>query len=497
MTILQKKPARNITLKARRGVENPLFERIYLQPPDSIYFMGICGTALASLAIFLKTKGFSVSGSDKNIYPPMSSLLKQNKIPVQNYNSKNLSSSIKLIVVGNVISKNHPEVEALEKLHIPYTSFPEFLEQVLLSGKKNIVVAGTHGKTTTTSLVSYVAEKAGKNPGFFIGGQPRNFKTSFQWTNSNWFAIEGDEYDTAFFAKHPKFFHYPPFALILTGVEFDHGDIYKDFQTILSLFTHLLTQVPPEGFIVASVENKGLQRILKKTEIKASLITYGINEGDFQAKDICLKNGKSRFKIIHGKKNWTLSLNLLGEHNVLNALSVFALAYKLKWPIENVLKAFISFKGVTKRLEKIEDRGNILIMEDFAHHPTAVKMTLEGLKKAMPHRRLIAVFEPRSFTSCLNIFQEDYAKALSIADQIAIMKPFRIILGKKNLSVDQLTRDIQVTFKKKAFFSHSVEDMAYKLLALMKSGDIFLLMSNGDFGNLAQKLKKGLKQKFP
>ena len=427
----------------------------------------------------------------------MSSFLKQHKITVQNYNPKNLSPSIKLAVIGNVISRNHPEVETLEKLFIPYISFSEFLEQVLLSGKKNIVVAGTHGKTTTTSLVSYVAKEVGENPGFFIGGRPHNFKTSFHWTRSNWFAIEGDEYDTAFFAKRPKFFHYPPFALILTGIEFDHGDIYKNLQDVLPLFSHLLTQVPPEGLIVAPIENKGVQQVFKKTKIRAPVVTYGINKGDFQIKNLCLKNGQSRFKIIYGKKSRILSLNLLGEHNALNALSVFALAHNLKWPLKNVLKAFNSFKGVRKRLEKIEERGGILLMEDFAHHPTAVRMTLEGLKKSIPQRRLIAVFEPRSFTSCLSVFQKDFAKALSVADTVAIMKPFRVIAGRKRLSVEKLVQDLQINFHKKAFFSSSTEELARRLLSLMKSGDLLLLMSNGDFGGLGEKLKKGLKEKFP
>ena len=486
-----------VSLKARRGIQNPLFVSISLEPPDSIYLMGICGTALSSLAVFLKTKGFSVSGSDKNMYPPMSSFLKQHKITVQNYNSENLSSSIKLVIIGNVISRNHLEVETLEKQSIPYISFPEFLEQALLVKKKNIVIAGTHGKTTTTSLASYVAEKAGKNPGFFIGGRPLDFKASFRCTHSNWFILEGDEYDTAFFAKRPKFFHYPPFALILTGIEFDHGDIYKNLQDILPLFSHLLMQVPPRGLIVAAVENKGIRQVLKKTKVKAPIITYGINKGDFKIRDLRLKDGQSRFQIIHGIKSWNCSLNILGEHNVLNALSVFALAYHLKWPLQEVLKAFLSFKGVKKRLEKIEERGGILLMEDFAHHPTAVKMTLEGLKKSMPQRRLIAVFEPRSFTSCLHIFQKDFARALSAADQIALIKPFRNILGRKTLSVEKLAQDIQTNFRKQAFFSNSTEDLSRKLLFLVNPGDILLLMSNGDFSGLAQSLKKGLKQKFP
>ena len=201
-----------ITLKVRRGIKNPSFETVLISPPDSIYFMGICGTALSSLAVLLKAKGFLVSGSDENIYPPVSSLLQEKEIPVRNYSADNIHASLKLVIVGNVISRNHPEVAVLEEYSLPYISFSEFLEGVFISETKNIVVSGTHGKTTTASLMAHVAEKAGKRPGFFIGGFPKNFKVSFQHTGSEWFVLEGDEYDTAFFAKYPKIFSLSSFC---------------------------------------------------------------------------------------------------------------------------------------------------------------------------------------------------------------------------------------------------------------------------------------------
>ena len=457
--------------------------------------MGICGTAMASLAVLLKSKGFFVFGSDENIYPPMSTLLQEKKIPVRHYSPDNINSSIKLVILGNVISRQHPEVSALEKYRVAYTSFSEFLEATLLKGKQNIVISGTHGKTTTTSLMAHAAKEAGKKPGFFIGGLPCDFKTSFQHTHSKWFVIEGDEYDTAFFAKWPKFFHYHPFALILTGVEFDHADIYKDFQDILHVFSKLAAQVPSEGFIVACIENKGVQEVLKNTEIKARVLTYGINKGDFQIRNPRIKEGKSQFEIFHNKKSRLLSLNLLGEHNMLNALAVFSMAFILKWPLEKILKSFNSFQGVKRRLEKLEDRGGVLLMEDFAHHPTAVKMTLEGVKQAFPKRRLIAVFEPRSFTSCLNIFQKDYVQALAVADKVAIGKVYRSADQGKGLSAQKLAEDIKV-LGKEVFFSENSGDLTHKLLSSVEAGDILLVMSNGNFGNLTSKLKQGLRKRF-
>ena len=485
-----------ITLQVRKGVKSPILETIVLSPPDSVYFMGICGTALASLAVFLKARGFSVFGSDSQVYPPMSSFLREKGIPIKNYSPKNLKVSLKLVVVGNVISRNHPEVETLERLSLPYISFPEFLEQALLKGK-NIVVAGTHGKTTTTALAAYVARKAGKDPGFFVGGLPRDMKSSFHHTNSEWFAIEGDEYDTAFFAKHPKFFHYRPFALILTGIEFDHGDIYGDLHEILEVFSQLVTQVPLQGLVIASAEDRGVGEVLKNSQIKARVLTYGINKGNFQVKNPVIKKEKNQFEVFYkGSKVGFLSLNLLGEHNSLNALSVFAMAYILEWPLKKVFKAFDSFQGVKRRLERIEERGGVLLLEDFAHHPTAVRKTLQGLKSAFPCNRIIAVFEPRSFTSCLNVFQEDYAKALSLADVAVVAKPFRASVAKeKRLSSRQLVQDIE-RLGKKALFVENVEDLPFQLLSFIEPGDRVVVMSNGDFGNLVCRLQEGLKKKF-
>lgn len=486
----------SILLRARKGIRDPVFQTVSLSPPDIVYFMGICGTAMASLAVFLKSNGFHAFGSDSQIYPPMSSVLRDGQISVKGYGVENLNSSIRLAIVGNVISRGHSELEALEKYGIAYISFPEFLNQVILSGRKNIVIAGTHGKTTTTTLTARAARAAGKNPGFFIGALARDFKTPFHLTSSKWFVIEGDEYDTAFFEKTPKFFHYSPFALILTGLEFDHADIYKDLKSLVRVFSHLTTRVPPQGCIVASAESKALKDILENPAIKAPVLTYGIQKGDFQIQKVCFKPNKTQFEILHAGKRFPVTLNLLGEHNILNALSVFALGVAFKWPLKEVLKSFESFQGIKKRLDKTEAPGGILIIEDFAHHPTAVRMTLKALKKAFPKRTIRAVFEPRSWTACRNIFQKDYVKALSVADSIAVMKPFRTFDKSDQLCQRKLVCDIQ-SEGKTAFSSDTVIELSRSLVSLSCSGDILVLMSNGDFGGLKQKLKQGLKKKFP
>ena len=423
----------------------------------------------------------------------MSSVLREKKIPVKKYSVKNLNSSIRLVVVGNVISRTHLELKALEKYRIAYINFPEFLKQAILSDRKNIVVAGTHGKTTTTALTACAALAAGKNPGFFIGALPRDFRASLGVTPSEWFVIEGDEYDTAFFEKTPKFFHYPPFALILTGLEFDHADIYKDLKTLVRLFSRLTAQAPPQGFIIASAESKTLREVLKNPARRAPVLTYGKRKGDFQIRRACFKSDKTQFEILYKGKRWPVTLNLLGEHNMLNALSVFALACALKWPLQRVLKSFESFKGIKKRLQKTQAAGGVLIIEDFAHHPTAVKVTLKSLKKAFPRRPLRAAFEPRSWTACRNIFQTDYAKALAVADSVAVMKPFRRV--SRQLSTRRLVRDIQ-SQETPAFASHTIKGLSRRLVSLTSPKDVIVLMSNGDFGGLKSRLEQDLRKKL-
>ncbi len=479
-------------LRTRVSISNPQFLNVEVKEKDFIYFMGICGTAMASFAVYLKKSGFLVSGSDKNIYPPMSSLLKQEGIPIFNYNKNNLSSKIKLVVVGNVMQKINEEIQLLEELKIPYISLPEFLEQTILKNTKNIVIAGTHGKSTTTSLMTQVSQFTQKEAGFFIAAVSQNFQTSFKVTNKEWFIIEGDEYDTAFFAKIPKFFYYNPFALILTNIEFDHGDIYKNLEEIKLVFKNLIQKMSSNNYLVACFENE----IVRELSVfsKAKVISYGISKGDYQIRNRKVLKDKQAFDIYYrNQKIGVCSLSLFGEHNALNALAVIALSNTLKWPLKKVLKALNSFKGLERRIQKIGEYHRILLYEDFAHHPTAVKATLSALREKFPDRRLVALFEPCSFTSRLNIFQKKYSESFDKADIVIISKPFNTskIEESKRFSSEDLAKDLKKRGKM-AFYGESVECIKKQLFSLIQKNDVIVVMSNGFFGGILNQIRKSL-----
>lgn len=483
---------KSFLLRVRTGKHFDQIEQLKIQAPDPIYFMGICGTAMASLAVYLRQEGFKVFGSDQNIYPPMSDSLKQADIPISAYKKKNVNSSIKLVIVGNVIGKNHKEIKIVRDLKLPCLSLPEFLEQTLLSQTKNIVVAGTHGKSTSTALMSYVGELTGKNPSFFIGAASENFSSSFRFTASPWFVIEGDEYDTAFFAKRPKFFYYNPFAVLLTGVEFDHGDIYESLDEIVKLFCELIKKIPKTGCLVACAHNKQLEKIIKNS--KAPVITYGIDKGDYTITNRCIKNGKQVFDVCYKNESFSCSIPLFGEHNALNALGIFALSRTLSWPVQKILQGLKTFKGVKRRLDFKGQLKKAKIYEDFAHHPTAVKACLSALRERYPDKRLVALFEPRSFTSRLNVFQKSYVKSFAKADVIFIAKAYDTskIPKEKRFSSKKLVQDLQKKGKQ-VFYCDSFKNMEKKFIKELSKNDIAVFMSSGAFGGLVQGMKYDLK----
>ncbi len=479
-------------LKVRVSISSPKFCDLEMKQKDSIYFMGICGTAMASFAVYLKTMGFLVSGSDANVYPPMSSLLEQKDISIFTYNKNNLSKKIKLVIVGNVIQKINEEIQVLEELQIPYISLPEFLEQTLLKDTKNIVIAGTHGKSTTTSLMTQISQWTHKEAGFFIAALSSNFQTSFHVTNKEWFIIEGDEYDTAFFAKRAKFFYYNPFALILTNVEFDHGDIYKNFEEVKTTFKNLIQKMSSDNYLVACFEDETVRALASFS--KAQVISYGMNKGDYQIKNRQILKNQQVFDIHYkGQKIETCSLNLFGEHNALNALATIALSHTLKWPLKKVVEALNHFKGLERRLQKIGEYNKILLYEDFAHHPTAVKASLSALKEKFPNKRLVVLFEPRSFTSRLNVFQKNYSEAFYKADVVIISKPFDTSRIEKNkrFSAKSLVKDLKEK-EKIAFYGESIGSIKKQLFSLIRSNDVIVVMSNGFFGGILKQIKKTL-----
>ncbi len=479
---------KSLILKARTAQNLNQFTSLKIQPPDAIYFMGICGAAMAGFAVYLKQQGFKVFGSDQNIYPPMSEILKQAKIPVFNYDENNIKNVIKLVVVGNVISKNHKEMKAVQNLGIPCISLPELFQQTVLSQTKNIVITGTHGKSTSTALMSYVGQCVKEKPGYFIGAIAKNFNSSFSANKSSWFVIEGDEYDTCFFAKYPKFFYYNPFAVLLTSIEFDHGDIYNNLDEITDSFCKLVRRIPKESFLVACAHNKQLDKVIKYSQ--AFVVTYGIDEGDYTIKNRRIRNNEQVFDIHYKQEMLTCSIPLFGEHNALNALGVFALSHTLGWPVEKILYGLKTFKGVKRRLEFKGQWKEAEVYEDFAHHPTAVEACLSALKEKKPDKRLIALFEPRSYTSRTNVFQKSYIGAFMKADIIFIAKPYDTskIPGEKRFSSRKLVMDLKQEGKQ-AYYYNNFEDMENSLLKTINKSDAVMFMSSGNFGGLLQKLE--------
>lgn len=460
-----------------------------LSQGSRIHLMGIGGTAMASLAGLLKDMGYLVSGSDHNVYPPMSDQLQELGIPVMDgYSAKNLDHHPDLVIVGNVISKSNPEAQALLASDIPYTSLPKALGEYAIANRHSVVVAGTHGKTTTTSMVTVVADACGLSPGYMVGGIPLNLQRSFRQTKGNWFIIEGDEYDTAFFDKVPKFIHYRPLSVILTSVEFDHADIYRDLREVKRAFAMLIERIPHDGLLVVNGEDQNAMEVAEQCQAK--VITYGMDHGDYQVADREVVVGRNQFAVVHhGQRVADLAIKQFGPHNTLNALAAFALARELQWPMSSVLNGFASFQGVKRRQEVIGERHGIVIIEDFAHHPTAVKLTLQTMRERYPGQRVFAVFEPRSATSRRKVFQEDYVQAFAVADVVILAHPYdqsKIDEAERFSSTEVV--DCLVQSGKSAWVGKDVPHIVSLLKDQCRSGDIILLMSNGGFDNIYSQL---------
>jgi UDP-N-acetylmuramate: L-alanyl-gamma-D-glutamyl-meso-diaminopimelate ligase len=461
-----------------------------LKPGSHIHLIAICGTAMASLAGILKDLGYKVTGSDQNVYPPMSTQLEKLGIPIQTgFKKENLTPRPDLVIVGNVVSRTNPEVEALLATDIPYTSLPKALGEFVIASRDSYVIAGTHGKTTTTSLMAWVTDAVGLDAGFLIGGIPLNYGLSFRAPKGNAFVIEGDEYDTAFFDKVPKFIHYRPKHVILTSVEFDHADIYRDLDHVKSAFKTLLQLIPEDGTLIYHAEDENILSILGSCKAKRKF-GYGSKKGDYRMTEREVLQGRNQFTVMRGQERVAdLALKIFGEHNSLNALSVFAMADALGWPKAQVLQAFADFKGVKRRQEHLGNVNGITVFEDFAHHPTAVDLTLRCMRERYPGRRLIGVFEPRSATSRRSVFQEDYAKAFAQSDVVFIAQPFdqSKIDPNDRFSTDRLIDDLRRKGKK-AETAKDVPELIKKLSSEAKPNDVILIMSNGGFDGIYQKL---------
>lgn len=471
-----------------------------LVPNAKVYLIGVCGVAMGQLAIALAENGFNVSGSDREFYEPMSSLLRKNGIKtLEGYRAENVPADADLVVIGNSVSYMNPEVGVVEESKLPYTLFSKALAELIISGRHSIVVTGTHGKTTTTALGASVLSVLGANPSFFIGGQALGLERSLEKGSGAFSIVEGDEYDSAFFAKTPKFHFYLPNTVIITSIEFDHADIYSSLAQIKSEFTKLLKNLNASSHVVACIDNPNVVDVIAEissTRSDLRFTTYGSNKGaDLFIKERHLIEDGNQEIIIESSagKSYTIRFPMLGGYNALNATALLGALLPFGFVEEALLAAFSAFKGTKRRQEVIYNQDGITVIEDFAHHPTAVKETLSGIAERYPNRRLIAVFEPRSNSSRRPVFRDAYSKAFSKASKVMLMEVARRESDKdlQLLSSAELASDISLNGCSAEAYD-SVEKILQQLIDHKKNGDVIVIMSNGGFGGLPQKLVQEL-----
>jgi UDP-N-acetylmuramate: L-alanyl-gamma-D-glutamyl-meso-diaminopimelate ligase len=469
------------------------------QELKTVHIIGVCGTLMGAFAAFLKRKGITVTGSDQNVYPPMSDVLKGAGVKLfSGYSEENLKSleyKPDLVVIGNVINKANPEAAYAITHGYAYTSLPEAMEKLMLSDTRNLVVAGTHGKTTTSSLLAFVLANAKKDPSYFIGGVSHDLPFSFHVPSidaGQYFILEGDEYDTAFWDKVPKFNHYLPNDVILTSVEFDHADIYADLKAVEKAFEGLMSRIRPEGRLIACTDYESVKKLLPLA--KVPVLTYSATKGNARFTPVEVKNDPefSRFKVWDDESKTTsaeVSIRLPGQHNVMNALSVFIECKELGLSEAEIITGLSKFQGVKRRQEIRGEVKGVIVLDDFAHHPTAVKETLLALKNRYPQKRLVTIFEPRSATSRRKVFQNDYAQAFAKADAVYIAAPFdqSKIAAEDQFSSEQLVQDIQKQGRPARVFL-TVEDGVKEVAKSSQPGDLIAVLSNGGFGGFIPQL---------
>ncbi|HVR71715.1 MAG TPA: UDP-N-acetylmuramate:L-alanyl-gamma-D-glutamyl-meso-diaminopimelate ligase [Vicinamibacteria bacterium] len=462
-----------------------------------IHLSGVAGTAMASLAGLLVARRHAVSGSDQDVYPPMSTQLEALGIPIRApYGEENVPADADLVVVGNALSRGNPEVEVVLDRKQRMSSMPALLAEEFLRGRTNIVVAGTHGKTTTTSLAAYILHRAGKDPSFLVGGVPVDFERSYRLGEGEHFVVEGDEYDSAFFDKRPKFVHYLPDVAIIGNVEYDHADIYPDLGAVQRAFVHLLNLVPRRGLVVAGLETPALREILPRA--KSPVQTFGLGpEADWRATDVRPAAEGWHFRLVRqGRDEGEFTLASPGEHNLRNALAALAAANAVGVPPSAARAALASFGGVKRRLEVRGRARGVVVYDDFAHHPTAVRETLRALRTVLsagPAGRLVAVFEPRSYTSRTRVFQEEFARAFQDADRVIVAAaylPAKVPEGQR-LSEGELVQAI-AELGRDARLIPSVDDIVSHLARDLREGDRVVILSNGGFGGIHEKLLNAL-----
>ncbi|HEY1910658.1 MAG TPA: UDP-N-acetylmuramate:L-alanyl-gamma-D-glutamyl-meso-diaminopimelate ligase [Vicinamibacterales bacterium] len=462
----------------------------------SIHLIGVCGTAMATLAAMLKRKGFDVRGSDQDVYPPMSDFLASEGIPAfAGYAAEHITSDLSLVVIGNAISRGNPELEEVLDRKIRYCSLPEAIREHFLWGARSIVIAGTHGKTTTASLTGWLLTHGGVDPSVLVGGIARNFGehgSSYRLGQGRDFVIEGDEYDSAFFDKTAKFLKYLPDIAVINNVEFDHADIYSDFDAVMLAFRRLVRLVPRKGLLLAGIDSPGARTAVAQAMSRVE--TFGLSDdADWQAHDLQPAGATTRFSVRRGGSPFgVFDLPLVGAYNVRNALAAIAVATEVGIGVDRIADGLRAFAGVKRRLEIVGVADGVTVYDDFAHHPTAVAETLIGLRASNPDARIWAVFEPRSASSCRRVFQNDFARAFGGADEVIFAPVFRSSLPEsERLSTSELVYDLGSACVR-AREAASVDDILATIVREHRPGDLVVLMSNGGFGGIHQKLLQAL-----
>jgi len=465
--------------------------------PLHFHLSGIGGAAMAPLAGMLAERGHRVTGSDAGVYPPASTLLEILGIRWTNgFDAANLDPAPDIVVLGNALSRGNPEVEAVLDRKIPYLSLPQALEEFFLPGHESLVVTGTHGKTTTTSMLAWILHHAGRRPNFLIGGVAENFGRSFGLGGGSEFVLEGDEYDSAFFDKAPKFLHYHPQEAILTSLEFDHADIYENLAAIELQFRRLVNLVPRGGRIVAWGESETVRGVVQKAFCPVE--TYGFTPGvDWLAGDLEITNGETRFRVSRqGNEIARVRMALAGRHNVLNAVAAIAIAHGRGVSGEAIADAMAAFRGVLRRLEVKGESSGVLVVDDFAHHPTAIRATIDAARHRWPGRKLWAVFEPRSNTMRRRVFENDLAASMATADAVVLgaVNRANLLSEEERMSPARVLETIRRAGRKAEGFD-SAEEIAGYLDAETRPGDLVLVMSNGSFDGLCGKLLGKLQER--
>jgi UDP-N-acetylmuramate: L-alanyl-gamma-D-glutamyl-meso-diaminopimelate ligase len=451
----------------------------------SVHFTGIGGTAMASAAAAMKERGFRVTGSDQGVYPPMSTFLQSRGIPVMSgYAEANVAFGPDLVVIGNAISRGNPEAEAVLERRLRYCSLPELLKEFFIRGRRSLVVTGTHGKTTTASLLTWVFETAGLNPSYLVGGIPRNLGQGARFTDSEWFIIEGDEYDTAFFDKRSKFVHYLPEVAVINNLEFDHADIFESLAAIQLSFRRFINLIPRNGLLLANGDEPNLAGLL---DVKHCPVRrFGLGDGnDDRASDVKLETAASEFRIGDAR----FQLPLIGEFNVRNALAVVACARHCGLSDAVIQQALSSFESVARRMEERGTAGGVTVVDDFGHHPTAIRETVRAMRFRYPGRRVWAVFEPRSNTTRRNVFQVELVEALRGADCVVVAAVARLemLRPEERLDPEKLMKDLEAAGKPAAYLP-DVDAIIAHVASGAQPGDVVCVFSNGGFGNIHERL---------